>query len=283
MDFLNYALANPLSNIIGIIGLVVGIIGAVLTCIFYRRSHRSKEPCWSVRNNVLVEGYSSKIGKLDIRFKDEQVENLSIARIAFWNQGAETLDRHDIETINPLRIEADEEIEILDVSVSLTNSSSSQFETELVNDRKSAKLDFAYLDKGQGAIVQIIHTGIKESDIQIVGDIKSVKEIKKKNVLMPNTFLTSFFSLYPFLFSISNRKILPSSRRKSLGIAFAITAILMLLLFGITLDESTSRPDLFIVVALSFVYGIVLLSLAILLFRRGLPSGLEAFENEPLL
>ena len=57
----------------------------------------------------------------------------------------------------------------------------------------------------------------------------------------------------------------------------------MLLLFGITLDESTSRPDLFIVVALSFVYGIVLLSLAILLFRRGLPSGLEAFENEPLL
>ena len=76
---------------------VLTIIGFVLAYVFYRRSRRSKEPCWSVRNNVLVEGYSSKIGKLDIRFKDEQVENLSIARIAFWNQGAETLDRHDIE------------------------------------------------------------------------------------------------------------------------------------------------------------------------------------------
>ena len=109
MDSLNYALAIPFWNIISI---GIAIIGIVLAYVFYRKGLRSKEPCWSVRNNVLVEGYSSKIGKLDIRFKDEQVENLSIARIAFWNQGAETLDRHDIETVNPLRIEADEEIEI---------------------------------------------------------------------------------------------------------------------------------------------------------------------------
>ena len=260
MDSLNYALAIPFWNIISI---GIAIIGIVLAYVFYRKGHRSKEPCWSVRNNVLVEGYSSKIGKLDIRFQDEQVENLSIARIAFWNQGAETLDRHDIETINPLRIEADEEIEILDVSVSLTNSSSSQFETELVNDRKSAKLDFAYLDKGQGAIVQIIHTGIKESDIQIVGDIKSVKEIKKKDAPIP------------------------SIRSKREGGSFIVAALVALSLPGVMLYKSTSpiEPSIVLFVAVGFFlfYGIFFLAHAISLLRSGLPNGLEAFENEPLL
>ena len=178
MDFLNRASAGLLQNL----STIVGVIALAVAYVFYRKSRRSKEPCWSVRNNVLVEGYSSKIHELDIRFKSKQVENLSIARIAFWNQGAETIDRHDIETVNPLRIEANERIEILDVSVSLTNSSSSQFETKLASDRKSARLGFDYLDKRQGAIVQAIHTGIKESDIQIVGDIKGVKQLKKKRV-----------------------------------------------------------------------------------------------------
>ena len=242
---------------------VLTIIGFVLAYVFYRRSRRSKEPCWSVRNNVLIEGYSSKVGKLDIRFKDEQVENLSIARIAFWNQGAETLDRHDIETINPLRIEADEEIEILDVSVSLTNSSSSQFETELVNDRKSAKLDFAYLDKGQGAIVQIIHTGIKESDIQIVGDIKSVKKIKRKDAP------------------------LPSIRSKREGGGFIVAALVVLSVPGFVLYKSTwpIEPSigLFVSLGLFLLYGMLFLTQAISSLRRGLPNGLESFENEPLL
>ena len=277
MDLFNSILANPLFNLISVFLGITGIISGVISAyIFYR----SKKPCWAVRNNTLVEGYSSKIGELDIRFNGEKVENLSIARIAFWNHGAETLDRRDIGTAKPLRIEVNEEIEILDVSVSLTNSSSSLFATELANDRKSARLCFDYLDKGQGAIVQVIHTGIKRSDIEIVGDIKGVKKIKKKNVLMPNTFLT-IFPLVHFLFSMI--KIPPSSRRKVVGTTFAIMAILMLPLSGIILYESTSKPDSLIGVGLLLGYGIVFLSIAVSFLRRGLPSGLEAFENEPLL
>ena len=72
----------------------------------------------------------------------------------------------------------------LDVSVSLTNNSSSEFETKPASDRKSARLGFDYLNKGQGAIIQVIHTGIKGSDVRIIGDIRGVKADKEEKCLL---------------------------------------------------------------------------------------------------
>ena len=285
MDLSNSILANPLFNLVSVFLGIAGIISGVISAyIFYR----SKKPCWAVRNNVLFEGYSSKIGELDIRFNGEQVENLSISRIVFWNQGSETLDRQDIETVNPLRIGTNEEIEILDVSVSLTNSSSSQFETELASDRKSVNLGFDYLDKGQGAIVQVIHTGTRGSDIQIIGAIKGVKKIRKKNITISNALMSL---LIPVFF---NRKTLPSVRRKILGAAFTVSALFILPVSIIAMYEGPPSPvdlsprdlspeEFFSFYVFSFVYSVVLLLLAVYLFRRGLPRGLEAFENESLL
>ena len=272
MDSWNRIFAGLVQNL----NTIVGVIALFLAYVFYRKSRRLREPCWSVRNNVLVEGYSSKIHELDIRFKDNQVENLSIAHIAFWNQGAETLDRHDIETVNPLRIEASGGIEILDVSVSLTNNSSSEIETKPASDRKSARLGFDYLNKGQGAIIQVIHTGIKGSDVRIIGDIRGVKQIKKKSV--------SWAETAPRLLPRSNFvKKLPSSRRKSARAVCATGAFLNFATAVVVFISKSDLEDYLGLLFFLFVYGFILLAFAIFLSRTGLPRGLEAIEDEPLL
>ena len=86
---------------IGIIGI---ILGALISLYFYRRSIRLKEPYWSIISNNLIEGYSTKVENLKVIYKGEEVNNLTISRILFWNGGRETLEKKDIETVNRIRI-----------------------------------------------------------------------------------------------------------------------------------------------------------------------------------
>ena len=92
IDYLNYAL--------GIIGLVLGIIGIVLSV----RSVKKKEPVYSIRSNNLISGSVSTLSNLLISYKNQKIENLTVSKILFYNRGSETLRRHDIQTINPLKI-----------------------------------------------------------------------------------------------------------------------------------------------------------------------------------
>jgi hypothetical protein len=47
-------------------------------------------------------------------------------------------------------------------------------------DGTSAYIFFDYLDKGQGGIIQVIHTGLSSSDLTLNGDIKGARLEKVK-------------------------------------------------------------------------------------------------------
>ena len=102
---------------LGIVGTVLGIVGIVTGYIFYRRGLRTKEPCYSIKTQKLIAGYSAKFEDLTIHYKDKEIENLSVSRIIFWNNGSETIDRNDIATKAPIAIMTKENVEILDVKV----------------------------------------------------------------------------------------------------------------------------------------------------------------------
>jgi hypothetical protein len=166
IDVVNVSISIGLA----IIGIVAG----------YYLSRRSKEPCWAIRSNNIIEGYSDKYDNLKILFKNESIKNLTISKVLFWNNGVETIDRPDIETANKLRIECISDAEILDVKILVSNHSSNQFEVIVSDDKKCAYIQFDYLDQQQGAVIQIIHTGIGSNDLHLTGDIKGAKISRKR-------------------------------------------------------------------------------------------------------
>lgn len=166
-----------------LVSIALAIISITLACLFYRRSRRSKDPRWAIRNTTLIEGYSSKLRDLEVFYKGDRVEDLSVCRIAFWNDGKATIDRQDIATANPLRIASRDQARILDAKVLATNSRSSQFTASLPDTRTAAHLlEFDYLDHGHGAVLQVVHTGTSEEDLEVVGDIKGSSGIQKKDI-----------------------------------------------------------------------------------------------------
>jgi hypothetical protein len=166
---------------VDVVGLSVGIVVSIIVAYyFYRKSLRIKEPCWAIRSNNLVQGYSAQLEDLKIRYNNVNVENLTISRILFWNNGAQTIDKVDLDTVNHLRINCIGGIKLLDVKILTTNNQSCQFTAAIDNNKTNALLYFDYLDKNQGAIIQIVHSGMSSKDLTILGDIKGGKTIVNK-------------------------------------------------------------------------------------------------------
>ena len=66
---------------------------------------------------------------------------------------------------------------ILDVRLLKENYSANNIKLNLKDDGKSVQIDFDYLDQNQGAIIQIIHTGLSSDELKMEGSIMGMKNI----------------------------------------------------------------------------------------------------------
>ena len=88
------------------VSLVLALVSIILAYIFFRKSQRARTPSWAIRTTNLIRDYTSKLSDLEIRYRQQQVKDLSISRVVFWNDGAETIDREDVASTDPVRIAA---------------------------------------------------------------------------------------------------------------------------------------------------------------------------------
>jgi hypothetical protein len=172
-----------IDTVLGLTGTILGMIGLFTGYVFYRRSRRVKEPFYSINSNNLIQDNVSSMTGLEVSYKGYPIESLTVTKILFWNNGADTIEKSDIVSANPLRIECSNGNRILDASVLETNNSSCQLVTEIMNAGRAASIDFDYLDKSNAAVIQIIHTGKTSANLTLKGDLKGATirlyELKK--------------------------------------------------------------------------------------------------------
>lgn len=171
------------------LGIVLAIIGLVASYYFYRKSVRIKEPVYSIKSNNLISGSKSRYENLRVLYGKTEVENFTVSKILFFNRGSETIARKDTETRYPLRIST-KGCQILDAFVLQVNKSSNNFTLLWDKSGKFLNIDFDYLDKNQGGVIQIAHTGISSENIKIEGDIMGVSklvELPSKALQMANS------------------------------------------------------------------------------------------------
>jgi hypothetical protein len=266
-----------LGTSIGVAGIIIGVIASYY---FYRKSLRNKEPSWAIRSNNIVQGFSNKIESLKVVYNDVLVENLTISKVLFWNEGAETIHRRDIETINKLRIDCLEKVKILDAKILVCNNRSSEFDVVVSEEENCAYILFDYLDRKQGAVIQVIHTGTISEDLRVVGDIKGVSTLR--SVLEK-----------PKWVNFANKVSIPKNKiRRSMGgyamgmgIIYVILGIIKLLIPSF-LQSSPPTVYLFpggetlMAVIIFFGGGSLLFFMGFSMFKRIAPKGLELFQEE---
>lgn len=247
----------------------IAIIGIILAIIFYLRSRRARKPSFFMRSYNLVTDFSSKLDKLQLLYGNTNIENLTVSKIAFWNDGAETIEWSHIVEADPVRIEAVGKCDIIDAYVIKENNTANKFRVEVVNS-KSVKILFDYIDKGEGGVIQLIHTGKESTDIELTGSVKGSGKLRSSYG-------------YGLLAKIGKKlfgppkkkKERPAQQRRAIGIFLLIYSIFMIIV-AITAEELVNR-------IVGGIFVLILFYLSYYMFKRRVPRGLEIVEEEEIL
>lgn len=160
------------SNLVWLILSLCSIISVPLAIYFGRKSLSQKIIYAVLSSNELITNNQSNIPKLKILYDNEAVNDVTVTRLTFWNQTVATINKTDIIDAEPLSIFINNG-KILDASVLKGGQSSNKIKVFLTSDN-SANITFDYLDKKEGGIIQVIHTGSRNS-IDITRKIKGGK------------------------------------------------------------------------------------------------------------
>lgn len=160
------------------LGLALGVVGLIASYYFYKKSIRVKEPVYSIKTNNLITGSKSKYDNLRVLYFKKEVENFTVSKILFFNRGGETITRKDLETSYLLRISTID-CQLLEAFILQVNKPSNKFDLVWDKSGEFIYIDFDYLDRNQGGVIQIAHTGLSSKSIKIEGDIIGVQSLTR--------------------------------------------------------------------------------------------------------
>jgi hypothetical protein len=173
---------NPL---VGIVGTFFGLVLTIWGIIIAIKSKTRKGLSYSFISYNLIRDFSEKINGLTVNFNGEKVQNFSVSKIVIWNSGNVTINQSDIVNADPLRIEGNEILSILDYEIIQSNEPSNQFKlVDLKSEQgiKHLNLEFDYIDPQQGCVIQIFHNAIAPHKPVLKGKIKGISDLIFTNV-----------------------------------------------------------------------------------------------------
>jgi hypothetical protein len=250
-----------------LIGTAIGVLGLIFAVYQTHIARQRKEPTWAIDNTYLIRGFQSQISGLKVLFGNEPVEHLSLSRIAFWNNGGQPIRAEDITDSSPLRITAKKGADILDVNLLAANRKSNEF--SIFSDDPEIEyvpITFVHLDKGNGGVIQIVHTGQSADSIKVEGDIIGVANLNKRDIRA--------YSWRKRKWDVISALVL------ILGL---ITLVVVIVFpdFGPLDSSSEDRAPLWMVALLFITYAYALYMILWPMYRDRLPRGLEAFHDDP--
>ena len=268
------------SSIFNLTTLILAIIGILLTIYFAAKSRRKKEPKYLMRTISLISSNIKKIKFLNILYKKLEIENLSVTKLAFWNNGKETIRSSDVAPKNPIQVTIKSDFRILSCDIIYQKNESNGFVLKLSADKKNIIISFDYVDYLEGIVMQIYHTGNSSSDLVIDGHVMSYGRLSRNNRKLP--FWLNLFSQYKKHIDARMHKII-------LGYT-AIFAGIMCTAIGILTFINPSAVDKYISVSdnapawvslvITSIIGLTYAHLGYIIVKRDVPKGFDIYNDE---
>lgn len=176
MDWLKQLMHSPIAWAV----LSVLTIGSVIYAIYCQYTNKERrEISYTKKTNVLIRRRKSLFEKLLITYDTREIENLCISTFTLWNSGNRTISSQDMVKTKEISVCLANNAKILDVEIIKVVETTNQFRIEKIDD-SMVKIIFDYIDKKEGLVFQIMHTG-SEEDVLIDCKIKGGKPIKNIN------------------------------------------------------------------------------------------------------
>lgn len=265
------------SSWFNLISLGVGIIGILVGIISYFKSRKVKLPCYTTRSTNIVRDLINKFESVQMFYAGQPIENMTVTKIAFWNSGNETLNAQDIAAADPLRIHVKNDSKILDAKILYQKNKANKFELSSAEKESDVYLRFDYVDKYEGAVVQIIHTGKSNQNVVLEGKIKGTKRLKYNKLRGIMSSPDNFIDIFQLFRKVPSLNVLPT-RHFYINILF-IQMLPIILVFPNAIYNSYLEKRMIDLSILSSLF-ILFMLLLYKIYENRLPKGFDIFQEE---
>ncbi len=264
----------PLFNLIS---LLLAIAGIFLAYYFYYKSIKYRAPVYAVRSINIIEDNIGRINDLEVRYAGSNVKNLSIARVAFWNFGKETISSQDVASLSPIKIVGSDLANFLNVEIIYEKNSANNFIISPIIDPKDSNkhlqnelhINFDYFDQNEGVVLQVFHTGKTGDDIRIEGTVKGSRPIKK----ISKPIFSKIPSFSPYFEKLKRK------HQKMIIAAFLWVAPLFLLAMELVPKSHIEKSLLARYIPICIVF-LLYWTMAVSIMRKRVPNGFDIFDEE---
>jgi hypothetical protein len=166
------------NNTCNFLSITIGVIGLILAIVFFIKSKKTKRPFYSKISINLLKRELKRIGNIEVKYLNQNVDDFTITKLAIWNGGHDTINISDVPENSSLRIEPQEEIIIYGAELLYQTDESNNFNIIHDKENNTVLIDFDYMDYNQGSIIKILHSGDSSANLNLAGKIKGVGNVK---------------------------------------------------------------------------------------------------------
>lgn len=178
--------------------IIGALIAVLIGAYFYFKSRKVKRVAYITSTRNLIQDVSETLSDIAVTFQGQPANNISVSKISIWNAGTDTVHGTDIVPVDPLRFMISGG-KVLDAKI-VRASQPSQF--RIGQTSEGLQVSFDYLDKNQGALIQLVHTATSDESIRLTGSIKGGCSIVR-GPLAPNRYLNRVDSILRLVLLLS--------------------------------------------------------------------------------
>ena len=160
-------------------GIILAPFGVFFSIFFFLKNRKIKSVRFYSTHNTLITDFVQKINYLNIRFFNKEIHRLTVSKIAFWNNGTETIRHSDIPSKGKIFIDISGEYRILNCSIIAQTNITNNITAELSHDGKRIGINFEYMDKQDGFVLKIFHTGDNQVIFNFNGTVIGFGKVAK--------------------------------------------------------------------------------------------------------
>jgi len=180
-------------GILGIFGIIIGIIGLMLSYYYYKMTTAPPEPVFLLDPTRTIIVDSKQFFETPLRVVrpsgDEIEGDITSVRFYFWNNGRKSIKTSNI--LEPLVITLDDpKGEILDYKILKCSRKVVKpvVERNSVEPKRSLDLSFSILEPEDGFTCQVIYAGNPDAGLTISGIVENVRTIITTTELIRSYF-----------------------------------------------------------------------------------------------
>lgn len=255
--FVKQMAANPYLTIIV---YFLSFLSVLLAILLYYKSRKIKIPLYTIKTNNIIADYISKISLLNVLYSGNQIDNLSVSKIAFWNNGNEPIKNNDIAKKDPLRIILKNNSKLLDAKIIDNINQANNFNLITSDNGSVIEITFDFIAKNEGVLIQVFHTGKTNNDISIEGTIIGGKKLSRIKLFFKDT--KDRFVWLPIILLL-----------------FYIIYVNILSTYNMMMETNVPTLDKIIYILCDLAALSVVSALLLAMKNNNLPKGFDIFEE----